>query len=158
MFYCGKCASELKGGDQAEVGKGDLRRAEPRTKIESILYRNLVRMGENVARRPRGLLGRFGGAIWRSSTIVFKSEYEEVSLSIDMEGKVSVNSVIPTKSILLMDGPHDSFLTMFRDEHKISGIPESIEIHIKGVGFPNDEIAQQILRDMVGKLLRIMFE
>jgi hypothetical protein len=154
-YYCGSCASELKGGNQAEAGEGDSRRAKPRIKIESILYRNLVRVGENVARKRRGLTGRF---TWRSGTIVFKSEFEEVSLCVDKEGNVSVNRGIPAKSATMLEGPHDSFLMMFLDERHVTAVPESIEVSVEGIKLPHDEVARQILRDAADKLLRNLFE
>lgn len=154
-YYCGSCASELRGGNQAEAGEGDSRRAEPRTKIENVLHRNLVRIGENVARKRRGLMGRF---IWRSGTIVFKSEFEEVSLCVDKEGNVSVNRGIPAKSAIMLEGPHDSFLMMFHDEHHVTVVPESIDVSVEGIKSPHDEGARQILRDAADKLLRNLFE
>lgn len=157
-YYCGSCASELRGGNQTEAGEGDSRKAKPRIKIESILYRNLVRVGENVARRRGGLLGRHFGPFRRASTFVFKSEYEKASLSIDSEGHVSVNSGIPTKNVVLLEGPHESFLMMFRDEHKIDEIPSSIEVRVEGLALPNDDQVRQIVRSAAGKMLRGMFE
>jgi hypothetical protein len=100
-------------------------------------------------------MGRFAR---RSGTIVFKSEFEEVSLSIDKEGNVSVNRGIPPKSALVPEGPHDSFLMMFLDEHHVSEIPGSIEVSVRGVRSPHDETAQRILRNAADKLLRSLFE
>lgn len=157
-YYCGSCASELRGGSQAGAGEDDSRKAKPRIKIESILYHNLVRVGENVARKRGGLFGRHFGPFRRAGTFVFKSEYEKVSLSFDSEGHVSVNSGIPTKNAVLLEGPHDSFLMMFRDEHKIDEIPSSIEVRVEGLTLPNDDQVRQVVRSAAGKMLRGMFE
>jgi hypothetical protein len=157
-YYCGLCASELRGGDKAEAGKGAPRRAEPRTKIESILRRNQVRIGENVARRRRGMLAKLGGLFRPSGTFIFKSEYEEVSLSVDKEGHVSVSSSPPAKIGLMLEGPHDSFLTMFRDERSIGDIPIEIDVRAEGFALPDDERLHDILRSSANKALRDLFE
>lgn len=158
-YHCGSCASELRGGNKTEAGKCDSQSVKPRTDIESMLHRNLVRLGENVARRRHGLLFRLGGGtVWRSNTIVFKSEFEEVSLCIDEEGHTSVNGGVPTKVIILLEGPHDSFLTMFRDEHRVSGVPKSIKVHVEGIGSSYSVMAQQMNQSAVNQILRYLFE
>lgn len=156
-YYCGSCASELKVGSRSGATDGPSKR-EPRVKIESILNRNLVRVGENAARRPRGLLGKLNDPFRRIGTIVFKSDLETASLSIDGERHASVNSATPTKPIVLLEGPHDSFLTMLGDGRKIGNVPESIRVHMEINLFHDDEMQQRILRDGVDKLLKRLFE
>jgi hypothetical protein len=115
-------------------------------------------MSENVARSRQGLFARFRGPIRRSGMIVFKSEYEEVSLGIDREGNVSVNRGPSTRPDLLLEGPHESFLAMFSDERRITEIPRSIDVRIGGMASSHNETVQQTLRDGAAGILRYLFE
>jgi len=156
-FYCGKCAAEMKGGSASKAKSDDSDKPRSTTKIESILSRNILRIEENAAKKRRGALGKFRGAFWRSGTLVFKSEREEVTLSIDREGHASVNRGMPPNPGFELMGPHDSFLTMFSDERNVRSIPGSIVIRLGGRELP-DEMSQRMFREGIERLLRALFE
>jgi hypothetical protein len=154
-FYCGKCAAELKG--DLTTKSAELHGPRPTTKIESILSRNLLRIEENAARKRRGLIGKLRGRFWRSGALVFKSELEEVTLTIDVEGHASVSRGRPAQPTIELVGPHDSFIEMFRNERNIGRMPSSIVVHMAGKELP-DATSQQIFKSGIERLLRALFE
>jgi hypothetical protein len=157
VFYCGKCASEMKSGLVPTTRGGDSDKPRSTTKIESILSRNILRIEENVAKKRSSALGRFRWGFWRSGTLVFKSECEEVTLSVDKKGHASVRKGVPTNPSIELEGPHDSFLEMLREERNICGIPSRITIRIGGRESP-DEMLMLQFRHIIGKLLHELLE
>ena len=154
-FYCGKCAAELKVDSMTESVESPL--PKPATKIESILSRNLLRIEDNAARKRRGLVGKLRGRFWRSGTLVLKSEFEEVTLSIDDEGRASVSKGRPIEQSIELLGPHEPFMEMFKDERHIGSIPGSIVVRVGGRELP-DEMSQRMFRDGIARLLRALLE
>ncbi|OGS43729.1 MAG: hypothetical protein A3K76_04790 [Euryarchaeota archaeon RBG_13_57_23] len=155
--YCGRCAAELKG-DPAESAKEHRPQGSGSvTSIESILSRNLLRIEENLAKKRGGALGRLKKALSRSNSIVFRSERETVTLSIDKEGQVKVIRGLSTGAALELEGRHDSFLTMFQDERKVRTIPSSISVRL-GKREPTDELSQRIIREIVEEMLYRLFQ
>jgi hypothetical protein len=160
VFYCGKCAEQLKGVSPSETEEDKPRKVRPAVKIESILSRNLLRIEENVRKwREKGFLARFRGPTRRPQIIMFTSEVEKVVLIIDSEGHASVSKTPPSKPGIELSGPHESFLSMFEDERNLRGIPGSISIHIRGSELPmHDEMTEILMREVVEKVLRSLFE
>jgi hypothetical protein len=157
VMYCGKCATQLTGYPTPEAGDNEPLHKRPAEQIESILSRNLLRIEQNVVKKRKGLSGMFGGKFLRFSTLAFKSEFEEVTLSIDKDGHASVSKGHTSTHTILLAGSHDSFLKMFQDERNVSMIPDSITIHLGNREFPHN-ISERVLRELVERFLQKLFE
>jgi len=157
VFYCGKCAMQLKGVPTPEAGDDASRNKRPAEQIVNILNRNLLRIEQNAVKNRKGLAGILGGAFLRSSTLVFRSELEEVTLSIDKDGHATVSKGRPSTPTISLLGPHDSFLRLFQDERKVRMIPDSIDIHLGDRMLPHD-VSQRVIREVVERFLQKLFE
>ncbi len=157
VFYCGKCAKQMKDVLASEAKDVTSHNKRPAEKIENILNRNLLRIEQNVVKKRKGLSGIFGGAFLRSSTLVFMSELEEVTLGVDRDGHVTVTRGIPTTPSISLVGPHDSFLKLFQDERNIPMIPGSINIHLGNQELPRN-LSQRVIREGIERFLHKLFE
>ena len=149
-FYCGKCAAEMRGGGSPKP--------QSSASIEKILSRNLTRIDENIAKKRSGFRGRFSIAFNRPGhLIVFESEREVVTLSMDEQGHASVTKGCPPGPILVLEGPHESIVAMFRDERHFVGLSDSVSVFLGDKVIP-DRIAEDVVREMVSGFLQALFQ
>ena len=148
----------MRGNASLSVDGGDSFKPKSATSIERILSRNLLRIDENIRKKRSSSLSILGRALKRpGAVLVFKSEREEVTLSIDEEGHASVTKGSTSGPVLTLVGHHDSFLAMFQDERNVGSIPESIDVLLGDQAVPGND-ANIILKEATGRLLHILFQ
>jgi hypothetical protein len=128
-FFCGKCAADLKSEDWAP---SELEAKKKLPTIMSMVGRRLLHVEENLRKRREK---RFGGlkAFQRNGSMTFKSEIETVTLTVDKVGHASIRPGEPDGTALLLEGPHEAFVEMFKEQAGVGSIPYSIEVKLMGL-------------------------
>ena len=135
-FFCGKCAADLKP-ENWEPSELEAKKKLPT--IMSMVGRRLLHVEENLRKKRET---RFGGlkAFQRGGSMTFKSDIETVTLTVDKDGHASVRPGESDRTALLLEGPHEAFVEMFKEHAGVGPIPYSIEVKFMGLSSQQETV------------------